>query len=194
MDCDSDSDDALPPEWQIKISEERDGVVFVNCFNGEVRTRHPIDDCERTLSSFPEGWLRIQSPTNTTLFVNYRQGKQSYVDPRLALPLKKKRRAGQSRNKCTLKFDSLSTAAEVLADCKLTSKFVVLLGGSKGLGNTVVKAVAAKKEAIIVCVSRTPPANSQVLSRHSTPRTDCVFWAFVDLADLDSVYAFSQVK
>uniref|UniRef100_A0A0X3PKG4 WW domain-containing oxidoreductase n=1 Tax=Schistocephalus solidus TaxID=70667 RepID=A0A0X3PKG4_SCHSO len=164
-----------------------------SCFNGEVRTRHPIDDCERVLLPFPDGWLRTQSPTNTTLFVNHQQGKQSYVDPRLALPLKKKRRPGHSRNKCTLKFDSLSTAADVLADCNLTSKFVVIVGGSKGLGNAVVKAIAAKQEAVIVCVSRTPPTNSQMLSRYSPPRTDCVFWAFADLADLCSVYAFSQL-
>ncbi|KAL7065460.1 hypothetical protein AAHC03_05116 [Spirometra sp. Aus1] len=193
MDCDSDSDDALPPEWQIKVCEHTDRVIFINCFNEEIRTRHPIDDYERILSPFPEGWLRIQSSMHNTLFVNYEQGKQSYVDPRLALPLKKKRRPGRSRNKRAVRFDNLSTATDVLTDCNLSSKFVVILGGSKGLGSTVVKEVAAKKEAVVVCVSRTPPPDSQILSRYSTPRTDCVFWAFADLTDLYSVYAFGQL-
>ncbi|VDD78176.1 unnamed protein product [Mesocestoides corti] len=118
-------------------------------------------------------------------------GAKTYTDPRLALPFK---RTPNGRPITRPKFDQFSTVTEVLDDCDVSGKHVVLLGGTGGVGWYLAKALTSRG-AIVTCLSRNPPTTDW----QPFPGPGCVpssarspFWASVDLTQLKSVVAFAK--
>lgn len=145
----------------------------------------------------PAGWT-TKYTNDGNLFIKYifdrsifisseKTGDHSFVDPRLALPFTRTPNAPTRSPKI---FDEFSNLTEVLDDCDVVERNVIILGGSKGIGAYLTEALALRRARVIV-LSRTPPS-SRWFPFSCESQTNGCQWAPVDLADLNSICAFCE--
>jgi NAD(P)-dependent dehydrogenase (short-subunit alcohol dehydrogenase family) len=87
-------------------------------------------------------------------------------------------------------FDHHSTATEVLDGVDLSGKRVVITGATSGIGLATARALAAAGADVTLAVRR-PDAGEQVAADLRTQTGSAIRVARVDVADLDSVNAFT---
>ncbi|EUB57797.1 WW domain-containing oxidoreductase [Echinococcus granulosus] len=179
---DSDCEDVLPLDWQAEVDEE----------NG-VFNRHPLIGAKLFLPPMPKHWLKVTTDQECSVFINLKTGAQSYADPRLALPLL--RTPGGNPTQYP-KFDDLSTIAEVLNDCDVPGKYIIILGGTSGVGAYLARSLASRGS-IVTCLSRNPPSGRWFGFPYTnplpSPSNGSLFWTHLDLSSMQSIFGFAEM-
>ncbi|CAG0904791.1 unnamed protein product, partial [Cyprideis torosa] len=136
----TDSEDELPPGWEERASEEEGRVYYVNHLDQKTQWEHPRTGKQKVISSqLPPGWKKVESEDGEPpVFVNESTGQRSYADPRLAFSRERMTGMGDFRQR----FDSSSTALQVLHGVDLTGLQVFITGGNCGIGFETARSLA----------------------------------------------------
>lgn len=126
---DSDSEDDLPPGWTEKADDQ--GRVFYQN-NQNIQWSHPrTGKSKRVHQELPFGWDKKTDELGRTIFVNTQTGQTTFTDPRLAfaseIPTMNIAEVRQ-------RFDSGTTALEILHGVDLNGKVAVVTGSNVGIG------------------------------------------------------------
>uniref|UniRef100_A0A0R3STC2 NAD(P)-binding protein n=1 Tax=Hymenolepis diminuta TaxID=6216 RepID=A0A0R3STC2_HYMDI len=110
----------------------------------------------------------------------------------LSLPFS---RFPNSRPLKSLQFDSLATVSEVLNDCEVDGKFVIILGGTSGIGLGLTKSLI-QLGVNIICLSREPPPVKWLpfpsIDNFRTSPGSHLFWTYLDLTRLQTTIDFAE--
>ncbi|WBB59377.1 SDR family NAD(P)-dependent oxidoreductase [Streptomyces sp. WMMC500] len=88
-------------------------------------------------------------------------------------------------------FDRHSTAADVIAGVDLSGRRAVITGATSGLGVETARALAAAGAEVTLAVRRPDAGEAVAADLRTRTGNDAVHVARVDVADLDSVHAFT---
>ncbi|KAI5639899.1 short chain dehydrogenase domain-containing protein [Phthorimaea operculella] len=137
-DMESDSEDELPPGWEEKSTEDGN-VYFVNTCSKKIQWTHPRTGRKKVIpQEFPFGWSKTTDEEGKTMYVNKNTGSSTYVDPRLAFAKEEKKGIYDFRQR----FDSSSTAFQVLHGVDLSGKYALITGANAGIGYETAKSLA----------------------------------------------------
>ncbi|VDM35319.1 unnamed protein product [Hydatigera taeniaeformis] len=85
---------------------------------------------------------------------------------------------------------------EVLDACDAVGKYIVLIGGTSGVGKYLAKSLVSRGS-IITCLSRSPPpgrwSTFTCASQLPSPSNGSLFWNHLDLSCMQSVFEFAEV-
>jgi len=131
----SDSDDELPVGWEMRTTE--DGKVYYIDHNSKTtQWQHPKNNKRKYLSEkLPFGWTVCQDEEGRKIYMDQVGKRTTYVDPRLALSI-------SDAKKGKIKFDSSSSAMEVLRGRDLSNKTAIVTGANSGIGFETAKALS----------------------------------------------------
>ncbi|VDO05101.1 unnamed protein product [Rodentolepis nana] len=171
---------------------------------GLVVKRHPLTGSESYLSPMPHHWSSSSDGHGNTLFIKFVlvlllyegfssiNGSKTYIDPRLSLPFLS---VPKCRLEKSIRFDNLATVSEVLNDCKVTGKLIIILGGTSGIGLHLAKSFI-QRGANVFCLSREPPHVKWFpfpsLDSSKTLPESHLFWTHLDLTCLQTVVDFVE--
>ncbi|KAM7536630.1 hypothetical protein Aperf_G00000087491 [Anoplocephala perfoliata] len=84
---------------------------------------------------------------------------------------------------------------EVLNDCNVAGKFVIILGGTSGVGLCLTNSIV-NRGANVICLSREPPSIKWLpfpsTSPSNVPYSSVPLWAHLDLSCLETVVGFAE--
>jgi len=189
---DSDSEDELPPGWEEKATD--DGHVFyVNHTSKSTQWTHPrTGKSKRVSGNLPIDWeKRIDQESNKTSFFNKKTNQVTYTDPRLAFAVEENpSNIGDVRQR----FDSSTTALQVLHGKDLSGKVAVITGANVGIGFETARALALHgADVIFACRNQqsTEDAIAKISQEKSAAGRKCRY-VRLDLSSLKSVKNFVQ--
>ncbi|RWS11075.1 WW domain-containing oxidoreductase-like isoform X1 [Dinothrombium tinctorium] len=156
--ADTDSDDELPVGWEERVT--LDGKVFyANHQTKSTQWTHPKTGKKRVISGeLPFGWERSVLPNGDVVFVDHINKKTTYTDPRLAFAVEEKDNVTDIRQR----FDSSSTALQVLHGRDLSNKVAVITGANCGIGYETAKAFAFHGVHVIIACRDLDKANDAI--------------------------------
>ncbi|CAK1540685.1 unnamed protein product [Leptosia nina] len=135
---DSDSEDELPPGWEEKSTEDGN-VYFINTCNRKIQWTHPRTGKKKVIpKDLPFGWSKGVDESGKTVYENKETGNKTYIDPRLAFAKEEKMHTNDFRQR----FDSSSTAFQVLHGVDLSGKYALITGCNAGIGYETAKSLA----------------------------------------------------
>ncbi|KAL5277107.1 WWOX family protein [Megaselia abdita] len=185
---DSDSEDELPPGW-IEKADENGKVFYVNQ-NQEVKWTHPrTGKAKRVRGDLPFGWEKRNNESGKILYVNTTTGQETFTDPRLAfaseIPTKNISDVRQ-------RFDSGTTALQVLHGLDLSGKVAVVTGSNVGIGFETARSLVLHGCTVYFCCRNkksTEDAIASIVKEKSSLGKQCKF-IHLDLSTLKSVKEF----
>lgn len=145
---------------------------------------------KRVPPELPHGWTkRVDKDTGIIIFNNHENGKETYIDPRLAFATEEASAAvGQIRQR----FDASSKALQVLHGKDLTGKLCIITGANCGIGFETAKSMAFHGCSVIFACRNKESADEAInkieMERPNT-KGKCRFIR-VDLASLQSTKGF----
>ncbi|XP_042610258.1 WW domain-containing oxidoreductase-like [Cyprinus carpio] len=113
---DTDSEDELPPGWEERST--KDGWVYY-ANHEEMKTQWGL--------TLPYGWEQETDDKGQIFYSDHINKRTTYFDPRQAFTIEDM----QVKPK---RYDGNTTALEVLHDCDLSDKVVVITGANSGIG------------------------------------------------------------
>lgn len=135
---DSDSEDELPPGWEEKSTEDGN-VYFVNTCNNKIQWTHPRTGHKKVIpKDLPFGWSKSTDENGKPLYIHHETESKTSIDPRLAFAREEKRHVHDFRQR----FDSSSTAFQVLHGMDLSGKYALITGCNAGIGYETAKSLA----------------------------------------------------
>lgn len=147
---------------------------------------------KRVPPELPHGWTkRVDKNTEIEIFINHENGKETYIDPRLAFATEEASAAvGQIRQR----FDASSKALQVLHGKDLNGKLAIITGANCGIGFETAKSLAFHGCTVIfACRSQESAEESirKIEVELTNTKGMCRFMQ-VDLASLQSTKAFIE--
>ncbi|EDV19893.1 WW domain-containing oxidoreductase [Trichoplax sp. H2] len=138
---DADSDPELLPGWE-KSKTSTGRTFYVDHNTQTTQWEHPQRSHKKPHQKIdlPFGWIQIKNENGTILYVNQRNQKKTYVDPRLAFRMKKNRRV----------FDAVSTSMDVLQGRNLSGGIALITGATSGIGFETARALALHGALVIM--------------------------------------------
>ncbi|KPI92886.1 WW domain-containing oxidoreductase [Papilio xuthus] len=182
---DSDSEDELPPGW-VEKSTDDGNVYFVNSGTNKIQWTHPRTGRKKIIpQDLPFGWTKTVDETGKTLYVQHETGNKTYVDPRLAFATEEKKHVNDFRQR----FDSSTTAFQVLHGIDLSGKFALITGCNAGIGYETAKSLA-RHGCNILMANRNMEATKKAIAdivKETNASEDNLKSIHLDLASLESV-------
>ncbi|XP_035580772.1 WW domain-containing oxidoreductase isoform X5 [Zalophus californianus] len=159
---DTDSEDELPPGWEQRTT--KDGwVYYANHAEEKTQWEHPkTGKRKRIAGDLPYGWEQETDENGQVFFVDHINKRTTYLDPRLAFTVDDNPTKPTNRQR----YDSSTTAMEILQGRDFTGKVVVVTGANSGVGFETAKSFALHgAHVILACrnVTRANEAVSQIL-------------------------------
>ncbi|XP_053688379.1 WW domain-containing oxidoreductase-like [Sabethes cyaneus] len=185
-------DNELPPAWE-ELATKDGFVYYVNHQDNATQLAHPCTGkIKRVSSELPEGWNKqVEEETGKPLFVNEATQEKSYVDPRLASAIEDDPQTiGQLRQR----FNSTTSALEVLDGQDLTGKVAIVTGANTGIGYETALSLALHGcEVIFACrnESTTGKAIAKIKRIKLSAGKACKFIK-LDLASLRATKEFAD--
>eukprot|EP00794_Sanderia_malayensis_P018717 gene18716-20606_t len=180
----SDSEDELPVGWEMRTTD--DGKIYYIDHNSRAtQWEHPGTNKRKFVSEdLPFGWEKATDEDGKDIFIDHVHKRTTYVDPRLAMAATK-----NTKNK----YDSSSTAMQVLRGKDMTGKTAIITGANTGIGFEIAKSLALHGCHIVMAcrdLNLGRKAADQIRKQQviSTP----ISVLQCDLASLSSVHKFSQ--
>ncbi|KAM3174497.1 hypothetical protein ACTXT7_010427 [Hymenolepis weldensis] len=186
-----------------RMVEKSDGIG-----EGNRKTDEELDSLDQDIVHYKNSVVQMQSWAVPQVFhqkaykaaggINntYRisiNGSKSYIDPRLSLPFS---RFSNGRPLKNLRLDSLATISEVLNDCEVAGKFVIILGGTSGIGLGLTKSLI-QHGVNIICLSREPPPVKWLpfpsIDNFKISPGSHLFWTHLDLTCLQTAIDFAEI-
>nr|CDS29597.1 transient receptor potential cation channel [Hymenolepis microstoma] len=174
----------------------------INDVDGE--SDKELDSADRDIETYKNSVIHMQRwavrqvlrqksfKTASGTINTHRIGSKSYIDPRLSLPLSP---VSKFRLEESNRFDNLATVSEVLNDCKVAGKLIIILGGTSGIGLHLTKSFI-QRGASVICLSREPPPVKWLplpsFDNFKTPQENHLFWTHLDLTCLQTVIDFAE--
>ncbi|EDS43677.1 WW domain-containing oxidoreductase [Culex quinquefasciatus] len=190
----SDSEDELPPAWEERATN--DGFVYyVNHHDKSTQWTHPrTGKMKRVSGDLPLGWTKhVEESTGKIIFLDEKTQRKSYTDPRLAFAVEESAQVGELRQR----FDSGTSALQVLHGRDLSGKVALITGCNAGIGFETARSLALHGcEIIFACRNETATkeAIERIAKEKSTAGQKCSF-VKLDLASLESTReCAAQVK
>ncbi|XP_027473883.1 WW domain-containing oxidoreductase isoform X3 [Zalophus californianus] len=185
---DTDSEDELPPGWEQRTT--KDGwVYYANHAEEKTQWEHPkTGKRKRIAGDLPYGWEQETDENGQVFFVDHINKRTTYLDPRLAFTVDDNPTKPTNRQR----YDSSTTAMEILQGRDFTGKVVVVTGANSGVGFETAKSFALHgAHVILACrnVTRANEAVSQILGEWHKAKVEAMT---LDLALLRSVQHFAQ--
>ncbi|CAK1600778.1 unnamed protein product [Parnassius mnemosyne] len=181
----SDSEDDLAGGWEQKSTEDGN-VYFVNSCTNKVQWTHPTTGRKKVIpKELPFGWIQTLDDSGKTLYVKQETGSKTYVDPRLAFATEEKAHVTDFRQR----FDSSTTAFQVLHGIDLSGKYALITGCNSGIGYETAKSLA-RHGCNILMANRNMEATQNAIKdivRDTNASEDNLKSIYLDLASLDSV-------
>ncbi|CAH0714584.1 unnamed protein product, partial [Brenthis ino] len=135
---DSDSEDELPPGWEEKSTEDGN-VYFINTCNNKIQWTHPRTGHKKVIpKDLPFGWSKTLDDNGKPIYIHQETGNKTQIDPRLAFAKEEKKHVHDFRQR----FDSSSTAFQVLHGIDLSGKYALITGCNAGIGYETAKSLA----------------------------------------------------
>ncbi|KAJ2950168.1 hypothetical protein O0L34_g11525 [Tuta absoluta] len=189
-DMESDSEDELPPGWEEKSTEDGN-VYFVNTCSKKIQWTHPRTGRKKVIpQEFPFGWSKTVDEEGKTMYVNKNTGSSTYVDPRLAFAKEEKKGIYDFRQR----FDSSSTAFQVLHGVDLSGKYALITGANAGIGYETAKSLA-RHGCNILLANRNMEATQKAMAdivKETNCNEDNLKAIQLDLSSLKSVKKCAQ--
>ncbi|XP_068150607.1 WW domain-containing oxidoreductase [Drosophila tropicalis] len=189
---DSDSEDELPPGWEERATDE--GVVcYVNQQSKTSQWTHPrTGRSKRITGDLPLGWEKYYDEhSKRFMFHNKDTQQRTNVDPRLAFAVEE---PTQNIAQVRQRFDSCSTALQVLHGKDLHGRLALITGANCGIGFETARSLALHGcEIILACRNRSSAelAIDRIAHERPAARSRCRFMP-LDLASLRAVQQFVQ--
>lgn len=134
-------------------------------------------------------WFKIEPDTNKVVFVDRKNTQRTYTDPRLAFAVEDlPRHVGEVRQR----FDSGTTALQVLHGKDLSGKLAIITGANVGIGYETAKSLAMHNcDVIMACRNQKSAEEAIIRITKERPAAGrkCQFME-CDLASLHSVRNF----
>ncbi|XP_050668741.1 WW domain-containing oxidoreductase isoform X1 [Leptidea sinapis] len=182
---DSDSEDELPPGWEEKSTEDGN-VYFVNTCNNKIQWTHPRTGCKKVIpKELPFGWTKMVDEDGKTVYLQHETGNKTYIDPRLAFAREEKKHIHDFRQR----FDSSSTAFQVLHGVDLSGKFALITGCNAGIGYETAKSLTRHGCSVVLAnrnMEATEAAIKQIV-KETNACEDNLKAVHLDLSSLQSV-------
>ncbi|XP_049868399.1 WW domain-containing oxidoreductase [Pectinophora gossypiella] len=183
--ADSDSEDELPSGWEQKSTEDGN-VYFVNPLTKKIQWTHPRTGRKKVIpKELPFGWSKAMDDEGKTVYIQKETGNRSYVDPRLAFAREEKKHIYDFRQR----FDSSTTAYQVLHGVDLSGKYALITGCNVGIGYETAKSMA-RHGCNILCANRNMEATQQAIQqivKETNCSEDNLKAIHLDLGSLKSV-------
>ncbi|XP_077283492.1 WW domain-containing oxidoreductase [Arctopsyche grandis] len=182
----SDSEDELPAGWEQRAT--RDGCVYyVNHLTKGTQWNHPRTGKKKFVSGdMPFGWeKKVDDSTGEVIFIDHENGRKTYTDPRLAFAVEEKLHQDDFRQR----FDSSTTALQVLHGRDLSGKVAFVTGCNTGIGFETAYSLARHGcKVIMACrdMSNTQKAINEIRSKREQSGELCIPLA-LDLSSLENV-------
>lgn len=155
---DSDSEDELPPGWEERATIDG-SVYYVNHVTKGTQWTHPRTGKKKKVSGeLPFGWEKVVEDDGKVLFVDHENKRTTYTDPRLAFAVEEKEFPMDIRQR----FDSSSTALQVLHGRDLSGKTAIVTGANCGIGYETARALALHGCNVIFACRSIERANSAI--------------------------------
>ncbi|XP_070132875.1 WW domain-containing oxidoreductase isoform X1 [Drosophila bipectinata] len=192
---DSDSEDELPPGWEERATD--DGTVcYVNQQSKTSQWTHPrTGRSKRITGELPIGWEKYyDDQSRRFMFLNKTTQQRTNVDPRLAFAVEE---PTQDVTRVRQRFDSCSTALQVLHGKDLHGRIALITGANCGIGFETARSLAQHGcEIILACRNNNSAeaAIDRIAQERPAARSRCRFVA-LDLSSLHSVKQFvAEIK
>ncbi|TKC47463.1 hypothetical protein EI555_016316 [Monodon monoceros] len=136
---DTDSEDELPPGWEQRTT--KDGwVYYANHTEEKTQWEHPkTGKRKRIAGDLPYGWEQETDENGQMFFVDHINKRTTYLDPRLAFTVDDNPTKPTTRQR----YDSSTTAMEILQGRDFSGKVVVVTGANSGIGRLLTDSDAA---------------------------------------------------
>lgn len=147
---------------------------------------------KRVPQELPHGWTkRVDKESGIEIFINHENGKETYIDPRLAFATEEASGAvGQIRQR----FDASSKALQVLHGKDLNGKLAIITGANCGIGFETARTMAFHG-CTVIFACRNKKSAEEAIQKIESERTNtqgkCRFMQ-VDLGSLRSTRAFIE--
>ncbi|XP_030382885.1 WW domain-containing oxidoreductase [Scaptodrosophila lebanonensis] len=189
---DSDSEDELPPGWEERSTD--DGVVcYINQQSRLSQWTHPrTGRPKRITGELPIAWEKYyDEQTKRTMFYNKETQQRTNADPRLAFAVEEPPLTAADVRQ---RFDSCTTALQVLHGKDLHGRLAIITGANSGIGFETARSLALHGcEIIFACRNQeaTEVAIDRIAQERPAARSRCRFLA-LDLGCLEDVQEFAE--
>ncbi|XP_022704927.1 WW domain-containing oxidoreductase-like [Varroa jacobsoni] len=174
----------LTSGWIERANKDGSAAYAVNVVTGPSTFEHPTTGKRYCVpKDLPFGWVE-SSESNSKVFVNVDTGQTTSVNPRLAFKV-------EDTHKYRQRFDSHSCCWDILEGLDLSTKTILVTGGSCGIGWETARSLAFHGAQVVV-TSRNMKKTSQAIQqlKHERPYLR-ISAMFIDLCDLNSVRTFA---
>ncbi|TDG53540.1 hypothetical protein AWZ03_000355 [Drosophila navojoa] len=161
---DSDSEDELPPGWEERAND--DGVV---CYVKQTtQWTHPrTGRSKRITGDLPLGWEKYYDEQSQRFMFHNKETKQrTNIDPRLAFAVEE---PTLNISQVRQRFDSCSTALQILHGKDLHGRVALITGANCGIGFETARSLALHGcDVIFAC--RNPSSTAEAIERIAQER------------------------
>ncbi|XP_055536555.1 WW domain-containing oxidoreductase-like [Wyeomyia smithii] len=188
-------DDELLPPWE-ELATDDGFVYYLDRGKHATQLTHPrTGKIKRIPRDLPQGWTKqVEEATGKIAFIKEETQEKTYIDPRLASAVEAD---PQTMGQLRQRFNSGTSALEVLEGQDLTGKVAIVTGANTGIGYETALSLALHGcEVIFAC--RNEATTGKAIAKikrikHSAGKA-CKFIK-IDLASLRSTKEFAdQVK
>ncbi|XP_023170717.2 WW domain-containing oxidoreductase [Drosophila hydei] len=186
---DSDSEDELPPGWEERAND--DGVVcYVNQQSKTTQWTHPrTGRSKRITGDLPLGWKKYyDEESKRFMFHNKETNQRTNIDPRLAFAAEE---PTLNITQVRQRFDSCSTALQILHGKDLHGRLALITGANCGIGFETARSLALHGcDIIFAC--RNPSSAAEAIERIAQERPTAGARCRSVALDLGSLRAVQQ--
>lgn len=187
--CDTDSDDELPHGWEERATQ--DGwVYYANHLLKKTQWENPkTGKRKKVATELPYGWERKVDEQERVFYVDHINHRTTYTDPRLAFAYDidddSRQRVLRQR------FDSSSTADQVLEGRDLSGKVAIVTGANSGIGYETARSMAHHGAQVILACRSLDRGNAAMEKMRQNREDAKVRVMQIDLTSLASIRKFA---
>ncbi|XP_068632667.1 WW domain-containing oxidoreductase isoform X2 [Battus philenor] len=161
-------------------------AVELISFTNKIQWTHPRTGRKKIIpKELPFGWTKRIDESGKTIYLQQDTGNQTYVDPRLAFATEEKNHVHDFRQR----FDSSTTAFQVLHGVDLSGKYALITGCNAGIGYETAKSLA-RHGCNVLMANRNMEATQKAIEdivQSTNASEDNLKFIHLDLASFQSV-------